>query len=112
MRTIRLTTCGNSYEAHLIKNSLEAEGIGCAIHNENMSNIFGGLISAFSGVDIFVYEDQVEKANEIMDNMSNSEVPDYPWDHDGEGRGVYSDDHEVTGDETDDYDNIAGVLRY
>lgn len=43
---------------------------------------------------------------------ASTETPDYPWDHDGEGRGVYSDEREETGDEEDCYDNIAGILRY
>ena len=69
MRTVRLTSCGNAVEAYMIKEALEAEGIGCAIHNENMSNIFGGLCPAFSEVDVFVYEDILDRAREIMEKV-------------------------------------------
>ena len=65
-RTVRLTTCNNSYEAHILQGALLAEGISSALHNENMTNLFGGLISGFSGVDIFVYEDELDRAREVM----------------------------------------------
>lgn len=42
---------------------------------------------------------------------NEQEAPEYPW-YEGQGRGMYDDDREETGDETDTYDNIAGVLRY
>ena len=69
MRTIRLTTCNTSYHAHLLQNALEAEGIPSVLHNENMTNLFG-LISAFSGVDVLVYEDDLERAKAVLENGS------------------------------------------
>ena len=80
-RTVRLTTCNNSYEAHILQGTLQAEGIASALHNENMTNLFGGLISGFSGVDIFVFEDELERAREIMEaahespHTSTAELP-------------------------------------
>ena len=65
-RTVRLTTCNNSYEAHILQGTLQAEGIASALHNENMTNLFGGLISGFSGVDIFVFEDELERARALV----------------------------------------------
>lgn len=63
--TIRLTTCLNNYDAYMLKDALANEGIECGFGNENMSNIFGGIISAFSGVDVFVFEDDLEKAQNV-----------------------------------------------
>lgn len=70
-KTVRLTTCNNSFEAHVLHEKLKAEGIDSVMHNENMSDVFGGLISAFSGVDIFVWEDELEKAREIMNDIDS-----------------------------------------
>ena len=66
MQTVRLTTCNTSYEAHIIKGNLESEGIPSILTNENMSNLYSGLISAFSGVDILVNENDLERAKEIL----------------------------------------------
>ncbi len=71
MRTVRLTTCNTSFEAHLLKTALEAKGIPSALHNENMTNLYGGLISAFTGVDIFVYEGDLERAKQIINQTDN-----------------------------------------
>ena len=66
-RTVRLTTCNNSYEAHVLQGALLAEGIPSVLHNENMTNLFGGLISGFSGVDVLVYEDDLQRAREVLE---------------------------------------------
>lgn len=71
-RTVRLTTCVNSYEAHVLKGALQAEGIACALHNENMCNLYGGAVPAFD-VDVFVFEDELERAKEIMEAARNPE---------------------------------------
>ena len=72
-RTVRLTTCNNSYEAHILQGALQAEGIASVLHNENMTNLFGGLISGFSGVDVFVYEDELDRAREVMEQAATNE---------------------------------------
>lgn len=71
MMTVRLTTCNTSFEAHVLKTALEAEGIPSALHNENMTNLYGGLISAFTGVDVFVYEKDLERAKKILNENQN-----------------------------------------
>lgn len=40
MNTIRLTTCNDSFEANLIKDKLENEGIECFLTNENFTSLF------------------------------------------------------------------------
>ena len=71
MRTVRLITCNTSFEAHVLKNALEAEGIQSALHNENVTNLYGGMISAFSGVDIFVYDKDLERAKQIINKQAD-----------------------------------------
>ncbi len=72
MQTVRLTTCNTSYEAHLIKGRLEAEGIPSVLTNENMASLYSGLISAFTGIDILVNEDDLEQAKEIIGALNNN----------------------------------------
>lgn len=48
---------------------------------------------------------------ELTKDPSEVEAPQYPW-YEGQGRGMFDEDREETGDETDNFDNIAGVLRY
>ena len=67
MRTTRLTTVNNSVEAHILADRLKDAGIDCAIHNENMSNVFGGLFCGFTGIDIFVFEDELDKAKALLE---------------------------------------------
>ena len=76
MRTVRLITCNTSFEAHVLKNALEAEGISSALHNENVTNLYGGMISAFSGVDIFVYDKDLERAKQIITNKLTITITD------------------------------------
>ena len=73
MRTAKLTTCNNSVEAHLLQHLLEQEGIDSALHNENMTNLFGGLLTAFTGVDVFVFEDQMEAAQEVLKQFQSQQ---------------------------------------
>ena len=76
MRTVRLITCNTSFGAHVLKNALEAEGIPSALHNENVTNLYGGMISAFSGVDIFVYDKDLERAKQIINKQADDNEND------------------------------------
>lgn len=67
MKTVRLITCDDSFQARLIVGALENEGIAAILHNENTSNVLRGYISNISGVDIFVYEDEYEKAIKLLE---------------------------------------------
>lgn len=74
MKTIRLTTCDDSFQAHLIQGALENEGIPSLLHNDNTSNILRGLTPVISGVDILVYADDYDKAMDIL--RRNQMVPE------------------------------------
>lgn len=65
-KTVRLTKVYTSWEAHLIEGRLKDAGIPCVLHNENMTTIFGNMVSDFTGIDILVFEDQLEEAKAIM----------------------------------------------
>ena len=66
MRTVKLITCNESFQARLIKGALENEGIAVAIHNENTSSVLRGMPVSITGIDLFVYEDDYEKAMSIL----------------------------------------------
>ena len=68
MRTVKLITCNESFQARLIKGALENEGIAVAIHNENTSSVLRGMPVSITGIDLFVYEDDYEKAMSILEN--------------------------------------------
>lgn len=57
------------------------------------------------------YKLNMERSDINTKEQTTQEEPEYPW-YEGQGRGMYDDDREEAGDETDTYDNIAGVLRY
>ena len=56
MKTVRLITCNDDFQANVIKGALQNEGIESVLHNENFSNLYRGMGTNFSGVDIFVAE--------------------------------------------------------
>ena len=61
MKTIRLKTCDNIFEAQLIKNELENAGIPVILANEIMSTY-----PPMSGVDILVSERDYERAKKVL----------------------------------------------
>ena len=74
MKTVRLITCDGAFQARLIQGALENEGIASVLHNENTSNILRGFTPTISGVDIFVYEDDYERAMALLER--NQMIPD------------------------------------
>lgn len=74
MRTVRLITCEDSFQAQLIKGALENEGIPSVLHNVNTSNVMRGLIPAIAGVDIFVYERDYDQALQLLEE--NQMIPE------------------------------------
>ena len=62
MKTVRLITCDGVFQARLILGALENEGIASVLHDEDSSDILRGFTPAISRVDIFVYEDDHERA--------------------------------------------------
>lgn len=66
MNTVRLITCNDSFQAHLIKGALENEGITAILYNEHTSNVLHGYISTI-GVDVLVYESDYEAARQLLE---------------------------------------------
>ena len=58
-------------QAHIFQGALENEGIESLLHNENLSSLLKSCVSNISGVDIFVYEKDYERALQVLrDNQS------------------------------------------
>lgn len=62
MKTVKLITCNDAFQAHVIQGALENEGITSVLHNENMSGVMRGYVSDIAGVDVLVYEDDYDRA--------------------------------------------------
>ena len=52
-------------QAHIFQGALENEGIESLLHNENLSSLLKSCVSNISGVDIFVYEKDYERALQV-----------------------------------------------
>ena len=63
--TRKLTTCNNEVEAYMLKGRLEMEGIPSVIGNAIMSGY-----PPMSGVNLFVNEEDYDRAREIMASPS------------------------------------------
>ena len=64
MKTVYLTTMQNSFQAYLLKDILDSEGIASFMRNETISSVYNipGL-----ELEMLVFEDDYEKAKEIYD---------------------------------------------
>lgn len=71
MHTIKLITCDNSFQANVIKGRLENEGIPCFLKNENFNFLYGGINSNSIGVDIMINEEDLEKAEAIINDTND-----------------------------------------
>ena len=74
MRTVRLITCDDSFQANLIKGALENEGIPVILHNEHISDVMRGYIREASTVDILVDEHDSERALQLLER--NQMIPE------------------------------------
>lgn len=74
MKTIKLFTCDDAFQAHVIQGALENEGIVSVLHNENMSNVMRGYGSEIAGVDVLVYEEDYDKALLLLEQ--NRMIPE------------------------------------
>lgn len=63
---VRLITCNNAMQAHIIQGALENEGIGSVLHNENFSALMSGYLSEIAGVDLLVNETDYPAAFEVL----------------------------------------------
>lgn len=66
MKTVKLTSVTNAFEANIVKGALENEGISCILHNELTNQVMTGYASVM--VDIFVAEADYKRAREIVEN--------------------------------------------
>ncbi|MEL5896037.1 DUF2007 domain-containing protein [Bacteroides sp. GD17] len=74
MKTVKLITCNDAFQAHVIQGALENEGITSILHNENMSGVMRGYISDIAGVDVLVYEDDYDNALRLLEQ--NQMIPE------------------------------------
>lgn len=71
MKTVKLITCNDAMQAHILQGALENEGIESVLHNENFSTLYKSCVSIIAGVDILVTDDEYEKAVQVLkDNES------------------------------------------
>lgn len=74
MKTVKLMTCNDATQAHIVQGMLESEGIDSMLQNENMSGLLAGCINNISGVDILVGEADYEKATQLLEQ--NQMIPE------------------------------------
>ncbi len=67
-KTILLKVFQNAFSAQLAKGSLEAHDISCAIRNENFNQFNPIFNKSTGGVQLFVFEEDFEKAKEIIES--------------------------------------------
>lgn len=71
MKTVKLITCNDAMQAHILQGALENEGIESVLHNENFSSLYRNCVNSIAGVDILVIEEDYEKAVQVLkDNES------------------------------------------
>ena len=63
METVYLATMQNSFQAYLLKDILENEGIVSFMRNEAISSVYNPALQ----IEILVFEDDYERAKEIYD---------------------------------------------
>lgn len=74
MKTVKLFTCDDAFQARVVQGALENEGIASVLHNENTSAVLRGYVSEITGVDIFVYEEDYDKALDLLEQ--NQMIPE------------------------------------
>ncbi|MCE2616243.1 MAG: putative signal transducing protein [Phocaeicola sp.] len=67
MKTITLTYCKSTIEAHRIKDVLEEQGIQCILQNENITHVL--IPFPKFEIPIFVDEDDLKKAQDILKEL-------------------------------------------
>lgn len=74
MTTVKLMTCNEATQAHIIKGMLENEGIDSMLQNENMSGLLPGCVNNISGVDVLVAQSDYERAIQLLEQ--NQMIPE------------------------------------
>jgi len=66
MNLITLTICDNAFEAHNLKNRLEAEGIQAFIFDENLISLNPLYSQAIGGIKVKIAEEDLELAEKVI----------------------------------------------
>lgn len=74
MKTVKLITCDDAAQAHIVQGALENEGISSLLHNENMSTLLRGYVNDIAGVDILVSESDYDAAIRLLEK--NQMIPE------------------------------------
>ena len=74
MKTVKLITCDDAFQAHIIQGALANEGIDSLLHNENMSTLLRGFVHDISGVDVLVADCDYEAAMQLL--RQNQMIPE------------------------------------
>ena len=70
MKTVKIASYSNSFNAGLMKSALESEGIKAFLANENITQTMTHL-AGMTGVQLFVFEKDAERALEIISADKN-----------------------------------------
>ncbi len=65
--TIRLITCNNLQEAHIIKGRLNNEGVDCFLTNQNFTSlmpVYNNMLGG--GIQVIIREDDLSKAKQLL----------------------------------------------
>ena len=73
MKTVRLITCENDAQAHILQGALENEGIPAILHNEITARVLNGYIGHL-GIDILVQETDYDRALSLLEE--NQMIPE------------------------------------
>ena len=68
MTLVKLTTCWNSFEAEILKGSLESVGIPCLLQSSYFSNmeIGNGIANSACAIPVLVREEDLEEAKKVV----------------------------------------------
>ena len=74
MELVTIASLRTPTDAHLLRTLLESEGIAAFIFNEQISNTFLPLETAYGGVQLQVSAEDAERAREIIARVDGEEV--------------------------------------
>jgi len=73
MKFALLTTFDNYMDAHIVQGRLEEQGIRCWLKDEHTLTINPLWSNALGGIKLMVYEEQLERAREILNSPPSPE---------------------------------------
>lgn len=75
---VEIAKCDNTVYADEIKEKLAAEGIVCLVHDENEDTVVGAY-GGTTGISIRVYEEDAERARNIVSGIRERREDVMPW---------------------------------